>query len=109
MLSNANSKKELRNKQALIAQKYNAKFILVYFDYSNEYLLKRIENTQRSTNILVSSKNFKEVLDKQNLIFETPAFDETEHIIFVKEGTSLDELSATINEKVSQEVLLQLS
>lgn len=85
ILSNSNSIKKARAQVIKLIRSYGTKVIMVYFNIPEEVLLKRIKKAGRSTAVLNSSKNFRELLTKkQRVIFEAPNKDEADYFFEIK-------------------------
>lgn len=72
ILSNANMHQKLRNKIIELVHKKGYKVIGVYLDFTEDFLLKRIKETQRDTIALNTAKTFEEALFKQRNWFVPP-------------------------------------
>ena len=54
------------------AKKYNYKLITVYFNLPRELILERIKNTKKDTKAFRSSRNWSEILPRQDLYAKLP-------------------------------------
>lgn len=72
-----------------ICETHMFKRILVYFDLSEEVLLKRIATANRDTQIFRrSDTTFNQVLARQ--VVEIPSAEEADHLFVIKEENDLD-------------------
>lgn len=79
ILSNSNMWIKGRELVLELCKKFNYRVIGVYFDFSEELLIQRIEKSGRSTNVLRLSKDFKDLIIKQRDRMQPPdpaQFDE---------------------------------
>ncbi len=85
--TNGNTKIDGRRKLRSIAEKHNAKFILIYFDFEKEVILDRIKNSSRGNDFLTNSNDYYEVFEKQSTNFEIPRPDEGDLFLRIRDQT----------------------
>lgn len=97
ILTNANSTRAIRKEASNVAHKAGRKTILVYFNWSQEILLVRIEATTRSKKCLTKSANFRDLLlNRQSTCFESPSKKEADIFLEITNDKSWKEAQKTI-------------
>ncbi len=94
ILSNSNMYQKLRDQIILYLRKNNIKVIGVYLNFSEQFLINRIEKSQKSTEVLSVSKDYKECLINQRKRFIEPRENEFDYFF---EVNSEDELADVKN------------
>lgn len=89
ILSNANIWRGWRKKVIKLARKFDYKIIGVYFDLSNELLLKRISKTKKTTKVIREAINFRELLINQSDRIQIPKETEFDEFYIVKSEKDL--------------------
>ncbi len=84
IIPNGHITKKARDQKREIAKKYRAKIIYVSFELPKPILEKRIRTSERPTSPLNISKNYQEVLDRQQEIFEAPIQKEADYFFTIK-------------------------
>lgn len=96
--TSANSTKKIRTKIKGMLKKEGRKLIIIYFNVSEEVLMKRIGASNRSRKCLYYSKDFVDLLvNKQGHRFEAPDKREADYFFEIKDDVS--------SKKVFNEVL----
>lgn len=78
------------------------KVIGIYLNYSDEFLLKRINDTSRDTQYLNLSKSFQEVLSRQKDIFVEPRSNEFDFLFEINSEDQIKEIKQEVNELVTK-------
>ncbi len=89
VLSNSNMWQKGRIMVFDLCKKFGYKVVGLYFDFPEELILSRAEISDRSTNILRTSKSFKELIINQRSRMQPPESSEFDELIVAK---SPDEL-----------------
>lgn len=91
ILPNAGLVRSWRKKVIGSFRRAGAKVVLVYFDIDDGILIKRIDKAGRSKAPLTTSKDFHEVLEKQNKwLFEEPTKEESDFFLVIKGSKDYD-------------------
>jgi len=91
LISASHASSETRKTMLELAHTYNRNLILVFFNYSEEFLLERIKNSGRDRVSLTESKTYENLLlNKQKQIFETPTADEADIFFEITDNESLE-------------------
>ena len=88
ILTASHSRREIRRQQREISQKYNAVFVLIFFNLPNEILEKRVKESVRSTNVL-TTKSFGDELNRQQGFFEDASVEEADYFFEIKNDEDL--------------------
>ena len=97
LFTSANVLKKLRNEFCSFARKAKKKIIMVYFNWPEEILIKRVETTIRSKACLSRSSDFKDLLvNRQSKIFEAPDKKEADIFLEITDDKSWEEAQKKI-------------
>jgi predicted kinase len=89
VLSNANLSEKVRTDIITEVKKHHYETVGVYFDYSEEHLLKQIEKAKKDTSVLTISKSFEELLTNQRKWLQPPSAKEFDHFFLVRKPEEL--------------------
>lgn len=96
ILSNSNMYENGRKDVLNIVDQYKYKTIGVYFNYSEEVLLNRVEYSGRDTKVLVVSKDFNELVVNQRTRFQPPNKDDFDYFFEITDPADLPEIKGRI-------------
>ncbi len=97
ILTSAHVSKKARATVKQISDRAKRQFIIIYFNYSEEFLLERIKRSDRNKGILVDSKTFENLLlHKQKNLFEPPTPDEADLFFEITDDESLEQTKQKI-------------
>jgi shikimate kinase len=80
----------------------DAKVIMVYFDVDHEEISRRIHQSDKPTHVLTISKNFQEVIERQQKTFEVPYPTEGDYFFTVKNNENTQEVLTAILNLISR-------
>lgn len=98
ILSNSNMYKSGRKLIFNLAKKFGYKIIGVYFDFPEDFLLKRIKESKRTTKILRVSKNFNDLIINQRTRMEIPTSKEFDLFYVIKPENDFDKIKNNLIE-----------
>ncbi len=98
ILSNSNMYKSGRKLIFNLAKKFGYKIIGVYFDFPEDFLLKRIKKSKRTTKILRVSKNFNDLIINQRTRMEIPTSKEFDLFYVIKSENDFDKIKNNLIE-----------
>jgi len=104
ILSGGNIRKGWRKKLFTFLDSLWYTIILLYFDVDVETIRERVASSKKEKKILVFSKTFEKLIDKQLSIYEKPNSDETEHIISISESLSTQDIIHLVSKYISWEL-----
>jgi len=96
ILSNSNMYEKGRQGVFDIIKKYPAKTIGLHFNYPEELLSKRVEQSGRSTEVLSVSKDFQELIVNQRTRFQPPNPTDFDYFFEVKDPADLPRVTKEI-------------
>ncbi len=100
VLSNSNMWIKGRELVLELAKKFQYKTICVYFELPEELVLNRIEKSERSTNVLRITKDFKELIEKQKTRMQPPEASLFDEFFVIKSETETDQIEKKLIEKL---------
>lgn len=68
----------------------SSKIVMVYFDVDYNKILERIHESNKSTAVLTISKNFQQVIERQQKVFDIPTPDESDYFFTIKNNQNKD-------------------
>jgi predicted kinase len=96
ILANSNMFPKMRKQIIAQLQKYNYQVIGVYLNFSEEFLLQRIQKAKKNVAVLNQSSDFKALLKKQRAIFVPPVTQEFDYFFEVKNEKDLASIKSEI-------------
>jgi predicted kinase len=97
LLPNAALVRTWRAKVIKSFRKFGAKVVLVYFDIPDDVLRDRIKKAKREKSMLTVSKDFYQVLDKQNkYLFNKPSKTEVDYFFTISSAKGYDRVSKSV-------------
>lgn len=101
ILSNSNMWSNGRKMVLKLCKKFGYKIIGVYFDFSEEFLIQRVQNGNRSTNVLRKSKNFNELIFNQRARMQIPKSSEFYKFMTIKSEYDLKTIKNNLINEVN--------
>lgn len=90
ILSNSNMTMSLRESILNLSKKFNYRTVGVYFDFPEELLLNRVQNSNRETIVLRKTVSFKELVIKQRDRMQMPTPSEFDEFFTINSQDSLE-------------------
>jgi predicted kinase len=89
ILSNSNLWKKGRDRVFKMCKKFNYNVIGVYFDFPEEFLVKRIDKSSRTKSILSTSKDFHDLIIRQRARVQPPNHRDFDQFFTIKSEKDL--------------------
>lgn len=103
VLANANLQKYTRTDLLKVAKKYPGyKTVLIFINLPDQVILSRVESAKKDARVLLVSKDFSEVLAKQNTVIQRPDASEADYFFEINDGSKEIDIIKKVKKLVSE-------